>query len=254
MQVAAIGRRNPEPLSRGTFWMQIGGWRYANPRMGCREQLVTNFKKSPCWAGVKLLRTRQNAWMKGCDSWKPPAYWVYVRRLATSMFLWVPPMTICSSLASNIRIQSTGMISWNPRRKARHCGAISLFRWKSARRYWYSKKLELSTTTSLPPGTRSRFCALPYMLLDTLKVRVRSSRLPPDLAMSFKEMRLRYISGSSVYRSSIWFARFKSLLRKNSVNWGFTRIWEYTAFPSTRPMNAKCRSESGCTMGAAGFG
>eukprot|EP00953_Heterococcus_sp_UTEX-ZZ885_P021428 11951-Heterococcus_DN1.PRE.3 len=46
-----------------------------------------------------------------------------------------PPIKRCNSLGENSRIQGTGTRSLKPRRKARHCAAVSRFSLKCAKRY-----------------------------------------------------------------------------------------------------------------------
>mmetsp|Transcript_61192 Transcript_61192/g.120042 ORF Transcript_61192/g.120042 Transcript_61192/m.120042 type:complete len:236 (+) Transcript_61192:707-1414(+) len=184
------------------------------------------------------------------------------------MFIpWSSPlMSIWSSLASNMRIQSTGMRSWKPLRNAFAWPAISRFSLKSATRYKYDKKLLFVTATWLPPANNSCSRGRPVeSSTPTVKVRERSSRSVfaeeeaargvlgdgdgKGLAWSslltklLSPIRCRYSSGSRVYRSSITVVLSRSLFKKVSANCGFTRMFEYTAFPSTRPRNSKSATE-----------
>ena len=123
--VLADGNRS---ISSRTLQMVKGGFRVWNPANGGREQLVTNFSKSPRWRTVKsFYPNAQNKkkpvsrhWpsmlctklqdkgrltvttLQNCSTYAsvpqyPPVYTAFMRKFATLKSRSVPPMTLCNS-------------------------------------------------------------------------------------------------------------------------------------------------------------
>ena len=122
-----------------------------NPRRTFQNHFMIGWSGwyPPLHLGISVLRGRGKVNVRSLQDQRNKSHRVNCRRLSMSIARCSPPMTICSSLASwnhagnvkmsalncmskrtkqltNMRIQSTGMRSWNPRKKARLCCAVSL--------------------------------------------------------------------------------------------------------------------------------
>uniref|UniRef100_A0A6B0UTS3 Uncharacterized protein n=1 Tax=Ixodes ricinus TaxID=34613 RepID=A0A6B0UTS3_IXORI len=99
--------------------MEKGGSRWAKPRSGGLEQLVTNLRKSLCSSELKSLsRMSQSQLTSRWLLWKPPKYLVCLLRSCRSMGVLSPEMSRCSSGVENMVSQSGLMIERKPLRKA----------------------------------------------------------------------------------------------------------------------------------------
>ena len=151
MQVDDVGKGAPLIINSSSWlaskasgsricWMHGAGSKLANPRRGCREHEVMNFKNFRCCSAVISSIISQNHSITDCEGWYPAAYCITFLSEGTSI-PWIessPDITFCNSCAENRRTQLAEIKSRNPRKNARVWWRVKTFNrwWETRRTYW----------------------------------------------------------------------------------------------------------------------